>query len=148
MSAEDGAGCVFCRIVAYEEPAVVVEDFLTAIAIEPLYPVTPGHTLVIPKVHVPNAGANPTVTGSVFALAAIVAGRFKAYNLITSVGAPATQSIPHFHVHIVPRVPGDLLPLPWSHPDTLRRRLDSGARAEERDITLPRPMWGWPPPPS
>lgn len=37
-----------------------------------------------------------------------------AYNLITATGSEATQTIPHFHVHLVPRLAGDGLTLPWT----------------------------------
>ena len=126
--------CVFCDIVAGVEPAAVVERFETAIVIEPLYPVVDGHLLVIPKLHVPDAVARPTITGQVFALAAIVAARYGSANLITSVGVPATQSVFHLHVHVVPRVAGDGLLLPWSHPDTVRRTLD-------KMVVEDRPEW-------
>ena len=35
-------------------------------------------------------------------------------NLITSIGPAATQTVPHLHLHLVPRRPGDGLPLPWT----------------------------------
>ena len=84
--------------------------------IEPLGPVTPGHVLAIPRKHVPSADALPFVTGNAFAIATMYARKvaLESYNLITSVGAPATQTVQHLHVHVVPRRPGDGLLLPWS----------------------------------
>lgn len=44
--------CIFCQIIAGEAPATVVREWDDALAIVPRGPVTPGHTLVIPKQHV------------------------------------------------------------------------------------------------
>src|SRR5690349_1560889 len=94
--------CVFCEIVAGRAPAEYVSTWPDAIAIYPLNPVTPGHTLVIPRVHVQDASAEPEVTGLTFGrAAALIAGR--QVNLITSVGPAATQTVGHLHVHLVPR---------------------------------------------
>lgn len=130
-----GGECIFCRIVAGDAPATIVEEFATAIVIVPLYPVVEGHLLVIPKAHMSDAAASPTLTGNMFALASIAAAkRYESFNLITSRGTPATQSVFHLHVHIVPRERGDHLPLPWSHPDTLAKRL-AEIDPEERSWT-------------
>jgi histidine triad (HIT) family protein len=87
-----------------------------AVAFEPLNPVTAGHLLVVPRVHVRDAGEDPEVTGHVASLAAAIAGPASegAYNLITSAGPAATQSVFHLHFHIVPRWVNDGLMLPWS----------------------------------
>ena len=84
--------------------------------IEPLNPVTPGHVLAIPDRHVMDADAYPFITGDVFAAAAWYARKInlESYNLITSVGEAATQSVFHLHVHVVPRREGDGLALPWT----------------------------------
>jgi len=115
--------CVFCDIVAGRAEARFAEVFAEVSVIEPLYPVAPGHLLAIPHAHVADASVSPTVTGRVFATAAIAARGYDSYNLITSVGEPATQSVFHFHVHIIPRWPDDGLLLPWSHPDRVARSL-------------------------
>lgn len=110
--------CVFCGIVAGKEPADYVAEWPDAIAIVPRHPVVEGHTLVIPRVHVRDAAERPEVTGATFAAAsrmAVALGSSLPYfNLITSVGAPATQTVFHLHVHLVPRADGDGLHLPWT----------------------------------
>jgi histidine triad (HIT) family protein len=106
--------CVFCDIVAGRNATTAGLHWPDAVAFTPLDPVTPGHTLVIPKVHVPDAGADPEVSKAVMGRAAEVARLFDSYNIITSSGAPATQSVRHLHLHIVPRYLGDGLPLPWT----------------------------------
>jgi histidine triad (HIT) family protein len=109
------APCVFCEIIAGHSPADMVYAWLDAVAFRPRNPVTPGHVLVVPRVHVEDAALDPVITGVAFTRAAAYAqypGR--SYNLITSVGRNATQSVFHLHVHVVPRRAGDGLPLPWT----------------------------------
>jgi histidine triad (HIT) family protein len=80
----------------------------------PLFPVCEGHTLIAPVRHVVSAAADPVVAAAAMLAAATEARRWAAVNIITSVGAAATQTVPHLHVHVVPRVAGDQLALPWS----------------------------------
>lgn len=105
-------GCVFCAIIAGDEPAEVVYQWPDAIAIVPLNPVTKGHVIVLPKQHVRDALADPEVTARVMKCTAEIAHR--PANLITSAGGAATQTVWHLHIHIVPRRSGDGLMLPWS----------------------------------
>jgi histidine triad (HIT) family protein len=72
------------------------------------------HLLVLPRVHVADAGCDPEVTAAVMRRAAALMAGLPAANLITSKGAEATQTVYHLHVHLVPRVAGDGLPLPWT----------------------------------
>lgn len=115
MTDRHDAACVFCQIAANEAPAVIVREWPDCLAFMPLNPVTMGHVLVIPRAHVSDALAAPALTGLVMQRAsALAAQRATACNLITSVGAAATQTVAHLHVHIVPRRHGDGLPLPWT----------------------------------
>lgn len=107
------ADCVFCAIVAGNAPAQVVTEWDDALAIIPLDPVTDGHLIVIPRVHVPDAIAMPDVTAGTMYRATELARRFDSSNILTSVGASATQSIFHLHIHVVPRTTDDQLMLPW-----------------------------------
>lgn len=106
-------GCVFCELIAskktYEIDAGVYR-------FTPLNPVVEGHMLFVSSVHTDNASQSPAITGLVFAATARWAGNGSdnQYNLITSVGEYATQTIKHLHVHYVPRVAGDGLTLPWT----------------------------------
>jgi len=98
--------CVFCNLTR-GKPSVTI--------IEPLNPVVPGHLIAIPSKHVRDAGADPVETSRVMAAAAAHAATMGCdYNLITSAGANATQSVFHLHIHIVPRHEGDGLTLPWT----------------------------------
>lgn len=101
--------CVFCEIAAGED------DTLTVCSFEPLNPVVPNHRLFIPTVHVEDAAEVPQVAGVVFMEAAKHAQKAGVpFNLITSAGREATQSVFHFHVHYVPRYAFDGLHLPWT----------------------------------
>jgi calcineurin-like phosphoesterase family protein/diadenosine tetraphosphate (Ap4A) HIT family hydrolase len=110
----DPTSCVFCDIVAGSAPATVLEDGPHSLIIVPLGPVTDGHVLVIPREHVADAATDPEVTARTMADAAGWAEhRGRPFNLITSAGRPATQSVFHLHVHYVPRTADDQLMVPW-----------------------------------
>lgn len=104
--------CPFCEIIAGRAPGVLRREWDDAVALIPLNPVTPGHTLIIPREHVANYAEDPDVTAAVMRRAAEYAPA-EASNLITSLGPAATQTVQHLHVHVVPRSDGDGLPLPW-----------------------------------
>jgi histidine triad (HIT) family protein len=107
------AGCVFCD---YDQAERIRHDWPDAIVITPLNPVTEGHALIVPKAHVEDAAESPTVTAAAFARA-VEWSRLRApepFNLITSVGSLATQTVFHLHIHYVPRHAGDGLKLPWT----------------------------------
>lgn len=112
------SSCVFCAIVAGTAPHTLVHAWSDAIAIVPLLPVTAGHVIVLPRIHVPDAGTDPVITGQVMARAAVLMGQLAAANLITSQGSAATQTIRHLHAHVVPRWHGDRLSLPWTPQQT------------------------------
>jgi histidine triad (HIT) family protein len=106
-------GCVFCLRV--ERGEYDYEDRHN-VAFQPLNPVTPGHFLVIPRKHTPSALTSPLYAGRAAAFAAELAQRMALddFNLITSAGSWATQSVFHLHWHVVPRHDGDGLALPWT----------------------------------
>jgi len=108
--------CVFCDIVAGKSPATYVMQGEGAIGIVPINPVTPGHVLFIPKIHVTDFAQVPVVSGKLVELAAAWwrgPGGGGPVNMITSRGREATQSVFHLHIHLVPRAKDDGLALPW-----------------------------------
>lgn len=105
--------CVFCGIVAGTEPATMIREWDDAIAFVPLNPVVDGHTLVVPRAHVPNAVTAPDVTAATMRYACALAAESASSNILTSIGKPATQSIFHLHIHMIPRKTGDWLMVPW-----------------------------------
>lgn len=112
--------CIFCEIVAGRAPAEIVTESMACIEIVPLDPVADGHTIVIPRRHVTDAYDDVWTTGAAARDASWFASlrakrdpRYASVNLITSVGKPATQSVFHLHIHVVPRADNDGLALPW-----------------------------------
>ena len=109
MSASDPvAACVFCRIVAGIEPAAVVLDDDVAVAFLDVRPLFPGHVLLVPKVHHETLGdLPPDDVGPLFArarrLARAVEAGMEAAGTFVAVNNKVSQSVPHLHVHVVPR---------------------------------------------
>lgn len=108
------ADCTFCAIVAGELPATVVREWDDTVAILPRGGCTEGHVLVIPRTHVADAGADLEVTARTMARAAELMAEHEDANIITSKGTHGTQTQFHLHVHVLPRVEGDGLALPWT----------------------------------
>ena len=114
--------CSFCRLVRHELNAVAVHEDYGILAVMDLYPATPGHILVLPKEHIENIYVMPAELGAcIMATAIYVAKAIKqklspdGLNLIQSNGLAAGQTIPHFHLHIVPRYNGDPVSLRFGH---------------------------------
>lgn len=112
--------CIFCKILAGELPARVVDEDERTIAFMDIAPATRGHALVIPRTHTTDllSVAEEDLRAVVVAarrLAARAKERLGAdgVNLINSCGAAAWQTVFHFHVHVIPRYEGDPLQLPW-----------------------------------
>lgn len=104
--------CVFCRKLA---EGSVQRESARVYSFEPLNPVTRGHRLFITDEHFAYPHHEPTLAGLAFSAAARHAeGQGGAYNLIVNAGDAASQTIPHVHVHYVPRERGDGLKLPWT----------------------------------
>ncbi|WP_251009046.1 HIT family protein [Curtobacterium sp. ISL-83] len=108
--------CVFCRIIAGDEPAVWVERDEHAVAFAPLpaSALAPGHTLVVPVEHTDDLlRARPVALAATTALAQRVARAQRAALgatgtvLLQASGADAGQSVRHLHFHVVPCWPDD-----------------------------------------
>lgn len=103
--------CDFCRIARAEDTSVeILCEADNWLAFFPLNPATPGHTLVIPRVHVSDLWQVETTLGSDLMAAVIKVGRAidaaltpQGMNLITSAGEAAEQTVFHLHLHVVPR---------------------------------------------
>ena len=109
--------CPFCERIKRGE----VDFFYmmeAVVGFEPLNPVTKGHLLFVPRKHVVDAAEDPAITANVFGAAADYAkeklSKLQSFNLITSAGKYATQTVEHLHVHLVPRRKDDGLTLPWT----------------------------------
>lgn len=105
--------CVFCQIIWGTSPGKIIREWADAIALTPLTPVIHGHVLIIPKHHVAHAATDESITARTMGRAAEYATQYDSFNIITSAGRAATQSIDHLHIHVVPRTPDDQLMTPW-----------------------------------
>lgn len=104
--------CVFCAIAVGTSPATIIRSWPDAIAIVPLAPVTPGHTLVIPRQHVADATTDPIVTAITARRAAQVAR--PGWHLGANIGPGAGQTVFHLHLHAWPCRGGQCMP--WGCP--------------------------------
>jgi histidine triad (HIT) family protein len=115
------ADCIFCKIVAGELPASIVDEDEQTVAFMDINPATRGHALVIPRAHAADLlEIEPAQLAAVSIAARRLAGRVKerlgadGVNVINSCGAVAWQTVFHFHLHVIPRYEGDPLRLPWT----------------------------------
>lgn len=107
--------CVFCAIVARRaEASVVVEDETVMVWMD-LNPVTRGHLLVVPRTHaVGLEDLDDTTSAHVWSVGHAMARALRrsslgcqGINLVVCDGAAAFQTVFHFHLHVIPRYPGD-----------------------------------------
>lgn len=109
------AKCVFCQLIRDGRYDQKLSSPDSVIVFEPLDPVVPGHLLAVPVWHVRDAAHDAGVAALTMRKASVVVKMLGiSANIITSIGAAATQSIYHLHLHIVPRVEGDGITLPWT----------------------------------
>lgn len=100
--------CVFCAIVAGEQPAFVVADTADGVAFLDARPVFPGHVLVVPRAHIDvltslPAADLPGYFTLVQRVAAAVETGTAADGTFVAINNKISQSVPHLHTHVVPR---------------------------------------------
>ncbi len=122
MSHPTDASCIFCKIVAGQIPCFKLLEDEATIAFMDINPVNPGHVLAVAKGHWPTVDVIPekvlaAVAGTAQRLAKAVIGELKpdGVNLLQANGAGAGQSVPHLHIHVMPRRPNDQVALNWDY---------------------------------
>jgi len=112
--------CIFCKIVAGQIPSFRLFEDVASLAFMDINPANEGHCLVIAKPHHPTLYDMPpdllaAVSATVLKVAKAVEAALKpdGLNLVQSNGKGAAQSVPHFHVHVLPRRLGDNLKINW-----------------------------------
>jgi histidine triad (HIT) family protein len=111
-SKEAAAGCLFCSIARGATPAYPVFEDELIFAFLDYKPLLPGHVLVVPRVHIETLPELPDglvapLFGAVRLLARAVEAGMAAEGSFTAVNTRISQSVPHLHVHVVPRWKGD-----------------------------------------
>jgi histidine triad (HIT) family protein len=102
------AECLFCRIVSGELPATIVYEDDTSVAFLDHRPLFHGHTLLVPREHVETLGElSPKIVGPYFEAAQVLAraveSAMDAEGTFVAMNNRVSQSVPHLHVHVVPR---------------------------------------------
>lgn len=130
--------CIFCRIVDGEIPSRTVYEDDDVLAFLDANPLSPGHTLVIPKAHHQFLEDTPEeLSASVFAAVRELIPRVRsavdadAHTIAVNDGPAAGQEVPHLHVHVVPRFEGDgggpIHAITGKRPDLSEEELDDVA---------------------
>jgi histidine triad (HIT) family protein len=106
------ADCLFCRIVSGEVEAPIVFEDADSLAFLDHRPLFPGHTLLIPRRHYPTLmDCPPDATGRLFSNASLLCrameDALQAAGSFVAVNNRVSQSVPHLHIHVVPRRPKD-----------------------------------------
>lgn len=106
--------CLFCSVAAKGIPAHVVYEDAHALAFLDIHPKAPGHTVVIPKVHAATLMDLPeSEIAPVFRAVQKVAVRLRnvlgvdGLTIGINQGEVSGQTVPHLHVHVLPRFHGD-----------------------------------------
>ena len=105
-------GCAFCAIVAGDTDADVVLDEPDFVGFLDARPVFKGHVLLVPREHVVTlpdlpAGLRDGFLEAAQRLAAAVVEALGAQGSFVAVNNTVSQSVPHLHLHVVPRTKGD-----------------------------------------
>lgn len=104
--------CRFCAIIRGDEPAHIILSDANAIAFLDVRPLFYGHTLLVPRQHIETLGDVPQdllhpIFAGVQRLALAVEAAMEAEGTFVAINNRVSQSVPHLHIHIVPRRRGD-----------------------------------------
>ena len=116
----DPADCLFCGIIAGRVPSVRLFEDERTVAFLDVNPATRGHLLVVPREHARDLLAIPpddlsACIRTAQQMGSLVVQRLGAtgVNVFNACGSSAWQTVPHLHLHVVPRYDDDPLQLPW-----------------------------------
>lgn len=118
MKKED---CIFCKIAGGDIPSSTVYEDADFRAIMDISPANKGHVIIIPKDHFANVFEIPEdLAGKAFQIAKKIAKAEKelfncdGVNILQNNGEAAGQTVPHFHLHLIPRFEGDGQTIGWN----------------------------------
>jgi len=103
-----GRSCTFCRIIGGEAPAFAVFEDALAYAFLDHRPLLKGHVLLTPKAHRETLQDLPEdAVGPLFRIARMLCGAVEramaADGSFLAINTRISQSVPHLHIHVVPR---------------------------------------------
>jgi histidine triad (HIT) family protein len=120
MTHPTDSSCIFCKIVAGQIPCFKLLEDEQTIAFMDINPVNPGHALSVAKGHWPTVDVIPPDTLAAVAKTAQRVAKAVmtelnpvGVNLLQANGPGAGQSVPHLHIHVMPRRTGDGAALNW-----------------------------------
>jgi len=126
--------CVFCKIRDGQIPSMRIDEDERTLTFMDINPLSPGHCLVVTKRHVPTLFEADVedleaaaATARRVALAIREALKPDGLNLLQANGAAAFQSVPHFHLHLIPRWTGDGKGFDWKVVPGDRARIQATA---------------------
>lgn len=110
------ADCIFCSIVEGSNPASIVYQDEHCLAFMDLFPMRPGHVLVVPRQHATYLSELPpslqyhlvAVVNQVIIAQKACGIQCDGNNVFLNDGPAANQHVPHVHFHVLPRRKGDL----------------------------------------
>ena len=122
--------CIFCRIISGELPSRILYEDEETMAFMDVVGDVDGHVLVVPKKHVKNIlDCDENTLFAVMRTVKKLSDHFTedcgydGVNLLNASDESAGQSVPHFHVHIIPRKRNDGINT-WPHLDGAKRDID------------------------
>jgi len=126
--------CVFCKIVAGQIPSTKVFEDEHTLAFMDIGHVNPGHTLVAVKKHAANVFELEETQAEAIARAIVRVSRAlkrafepEGLSVYQANGKAAGQTVFHYHVHLLPRHPGDGMELVWPVKNPPRAQLEDYA---------------------
>ncbi|RYB88711.1 HIT family protein [Nocardioides glacieisoli] len=106
------SACIFCQIIAGVLPAEIVLETDDLVAFLDTRPVFKGHVLLVPREHVDTLPDLPAALRDPFIeaaqrIAVAVKDALGAQGSFVAINNTVSQSVPHLHLHVVPRTKGD-----------------------------------------
>lgn len=126
--------CVFCKIRDGQIPSTRVYEDERTLAFMDINPLNDGHCLVVTKAHASTLhdAEDADLQAAIVTAKRVAAAVRQAFqpdglNVLQANGAAAFQSVPHFHLHLVPRWAGDGRGFDWKLVPGDRARIDAAA---------------------